>query len=234
MKKVLSMAIALCMMLTLTVAVFAEDTEVWSETTMFFSSGNWNTYTLDDGDGFLEALQTEGAVLVITRDAESGVTSGGGTSDTYENFAIVDSWYSADDYVWLGTAGHTAADEPSKAIIDCLSDDGLVCTYDAATVYARYIELGLDQGGTPTIISNTSAEGAYNITSVSVVVPEVTEEETVEEAETEDEAEDTTEAAEETTSSSSSSSSSSPDTGVALALIPMAIAGIAVVSSKKR
>ncbi len=232
MKKVLSIALAIVMVLSVSVVAFADDTVVWTEPTMFFSAGNWNSYTIEDPEGFLDALQTEGAVLVITRDSASDVLSGGGTSDTYENFVIVDSWYSNSDYVWLGTAGHTAADEPSKSIIDALSDDGTVATYDAATVYARYVELGLDQGGDPIMISNTSST-AYSISSISVVVPEAAAVEETE-ADSEEATEETTEAAEETTTSSSSSSSSSPDTGVALALVPMAIAGIAVVSSKRR
>jgi len=233
MKKVLSIALALCMMLTLTVCVFADDEVIWSEDTLFFTSGNWNDYSFDDGDGLLEALQVEGAVLVITRDAESGVT-GGGTSDSYENFILIDSWYVCSPYVWLGTAGHTAADEPSKeGLIDCLSDDGLVCMYDAATVYAAYEAGGALAGGSPIIISNTSAEGVYKITNVSVIVPETPVATSTESEETEEASEET---AEETTEASSTetSTASSPDTGVALALVPMAIAGIAVVSSKRR
>ncbi len=241
MKKVLSIALALCMMLTLTVCVFADDEVVWSEDTMFFSAGNWESYTVEDPDGLLEALQTEGAVLTITRSAESGVT-GGGTSDSYENFVLIDSWYACDPYVWLGTAGHTAADEPSKeGLIDCLSDDGLVCTYDAATVYAAYEAAGGLDGGSPIIVSNTSASGVYSITNISVIVPETPIETTSsdDEAESTDEsadAETAEETAEETTEASSTetSTASSPDTGVALALVPMAIAGIAVVSSKRR
>ena len=233
MKKVLSIAVALCMMLTLTVCVFADDEVVWSEDTMFFSAGNWESYTVEDPDGLLEALQTEGAVLTITRSAESGVTEGG-TSTSYENFVLIDSWYACDPYVWLGTAGHTTADEPDKAgLIDCLSDDGLVCTYDAATVYAAYEAAGGLDGGSPIIISNTSASGVYSITNISVVIPETPIETSSDvEVESTDATEETTEASTET--SSSSSSASSPDTGVALALVPMAIAGFAVVSSKRR
>ncbi|MCD7890028.1 MAG: hypothetical protein LUG23_08995 [Oscillospiraceae bacterium] len=228
MKKVLSIALAIVMVLSVSVVAFADDEVIWSEDTLFFTAGNWADYTLEDGDGLLEALQVEGAVLVITRDAESGVT-GGGTSDSYENFILIDSWYVCNPYVWLGTAGHTAADEPSKeGLIDCLSDDGLVVTYDAATVYAAYEAGGALDGGSPIIIINTSAEGAYKVTNISVVVPETTEEEAVEDVNA---SEETTEEASESTETSTASS---PDTGVALALVPMAIAGFAVVSSKRR
>ena len=178
-KKLLAVIATVCMVVVIaTVCVLADDEVIWSEDTMFFSAGNWESYTIEDPDGLLEALQTDGAVLTITRDAESGVTDGG-TSSAYENFILIDSWYTCDPYVWLGTAGHTTADEPSKeGLIDCLSDDGLVCTYDAATVYAAYKDAGGLDGGSPIIVSNTSASGVYNITNISVIVPETTADDT--------------------------------------------------------
>ncbi|MCD7772379.1 MAG: hypothetical protein LUH23_09910 [Oscillospiraceae bacterium] len=250
MKKFLSIALAVVMVLSVSVCAFADDALV-SETTMFWSNGNWNDYTLDEitMPELIEALQTEGACLCVTRDTETHISFADGG---YEKFNILDSWWSgtveSTGYQWvvLGTAGHTDADEPDSGIIDCVYDDGVTVMWDGATVAQALIDGGFNSEGGVTMIINSSDDGAYKVSSVSVVISEYAtstssaEEETTEETseETTEEAEDASDATEETTetteSSSSSSSSSSPDTGVALALVPMAIAGIAVVSSKRR
>ncbi|MCD7784629.1 MAG: hypothetical protein LUH18_03475 [Oscillospiraceae bacterium] len=243
MKKVLSIAIALCMMLTLTVCVFADDEVIFSEDTMFWSSGNWNDYTLENATitEFVELLQTEGAVLVVTRDTEFHIEHSG--SETYEKILILNSWWSGTDvnsglqWVSLGTAGHTSTTEPDVGIIDCISDDGVTVMWDGATVAQALIDGGFNvEGSSPCMIINCSADGAYKISNVSIIVTETVAEETAEEETTEEaeasETEETTESSEST--ETASASTSSPDTGVALALVPMAIAGIAVVSSKRR
>ncbi|MCD7731880.1 MAG: hypothetical protein LUH56_00350 [Oscillospiraceae bacterium] len=228
MKKVLSIALAIVMVLSVSVVAFADDEVIWGpEEHLFFNSDSWATQEIEDPDAFLEALQVEGAVLVITRDTE--VHIGFETDGAYENFCLIDSWYSTgDERCWLGTAGHTSADEPDKGIIDCLSDDGVTVTYDANAVYARYEEMGALNGGTPTLVINTSETNAYKVSYISVIVPETTEEEAVEDVNA------TEETTEEASESTETSTASSPDTGVALALVPMAIAGFAVVSSKRR
>ncbi|MCD8106899.1 MAG: hypothetical protein LUE20_02905 [Oscillospiraceae bacterium] len=239
MKKVLSIVLAIVMVLSVSVVAFADDEVIWGpEEHVFFNSSSWATQEIDDPEGFLEALQVEGAVLVITRDTEVHIQYTENTEEadgTYENFCFIDSWYSTgDERCWLGTAGHSSSDEPDKGIIDCLSDDGITVTYDANAVYARYEEMGALSGGTITLVINTSETNAYKVSSISVILPETTEETSEDDSssETAEASEDATETS--TESSSSSSSSSSPDTGVALALVPMAIAGIAVVSSKRR
>ncbi len=246
MKKFLSIALAVVMVLSVSVCAFADDLP--SETTMFWSNGNWNDYTLDEitMPELIEALQTEGACLCVTRDTETHISFADGG---YEKFNILDSWWSGVDvttgYQWvvLGTAGHTDADEPGAGIIDCVYDDGVTVMWDGATVAQALIDGGFNSEGGVTMIINSSDDGAYKVSSVSVVISEYAtsassaEEETTEETseETTEEAEDTSDATEETTETTeSTSTASSPDTGVALALVPMAIAGIAVVSSKRR
>ncbi|MCD8006822.1 MAG: hypothetical protein LUF29_07630 [Oscillospiraceae bacterium] len=245
MKKFVSIAIALVMVLSLTVCAIADDA-LLSEDTMFWSNGNWSDYTLDDitMPALLEALQTEGACLVLTRDTESTIEFGDGT---WEKFCILDSWWSGSDvttgnsWVVLGTGKSTSEDEPGTGIIDCVYDDGITIMWDGATVAQALIDGGFNSEGGVTIISNSSNDGAYKIINVSVVISEYassasTEEESAEEETTEEaESAETSETTESTESTeTTSASTSSPDTGVALALVPMAIAGIAVVSSKRR
>ena len=246
MKKFVSIAIALVMVLSLTVCAFADDLP--SEDTMFWSNGNWNDYTLDEitMPELLEALQLEGACLSVTRDTETHIVYDDGA---WEKFMILDSWWQGVDvttgnqWVCLGTGGTTSEDEPDSGIIDCVYDDGVTILWDGATVAQALIDGGFNSEGNVYMIINSSDDGAYKVTNVSVVISEYAtstssaEEETTEETseETTEEAEDTSDATEETAETTeSSSTASSPDTGVALALVPMAIAGIAVVSSKRR
>ncbi|MCD7823177.1 MAG: hypothetical protein LUG86_04065 [Oscillospiraceae bacterium] len=192
------------------------------------AAGNWNKVSLGDSS-FATALSTEGAMLVITRDSESTISYVSG--EAYEKFMI-----GKDDsnHVDLATVGTTTEDE--EGLVAFTSDDGTTAIYDGATVYAALEAAGMADLDSYVLISNTS--GSYTITNVSVYVPagtivseDVGVDEPAEEGETETEedgedltVEDETPAAEET----------NPTTGVALALVPMAIAGFAVVSSKRR
>ncbi len=239
MKKVLSIALAIVMVLSVSVCAFADDTVVLNldqeDAYIFWSNGNWESgnftdYTVAE---LVEALQVEGAQLVITRSAESTIVHNG--SETYEKFLITNSSYSGSDvesgYTWvsLGTRGHNSTTEPDVGIIDPISDDGVTVVYDGATVAQRLVDGNFVVDGTTLVfISNSLPAGEYKISNISVIVPEsAAAEETTEET---SETEETTEAAE----SSETSTASSPDTGVALALVPMALAGIAVVSTKRR
>ncbi len=243
MKKFVSIAVALVMVLSLTICAVADDA-LLSEDTVFWSNGNWNPYTLDTitMPELIEALQTEGACLSVTRDTETHIVFDDGT---WEKFCILDSWWQGVDvttgnqWVTLGTGGSTSEDEPGTGIIDCVYDDGVTILWDGATVAQALIDGGFNSEGNVYMIINSSNDGAYKVSNVSVVISEYAtsassaEEETEETEETTEEAEaaeETSEAAE----STETSTASSPDTGVALALVPMAIAGIAVVSSKRR
>ncbi|MCD7890031.1 MAG: hypothetical protein LUG23_09010 [Oscillospiraceae bacterium] len=240
MKKFVSIAVALVMVLSLTVCAFADDLP--SEDTVFWSNGNWADYTLDNitMPELIEALQTEGACLSITRDTETHLVYDDGV---WEKFCILDSWWSGVDvttgYQWvtLGTGGTTSADEPDGGIIDCVYDDGVTILWDGATVAQALIDGGFNSEGGVTLINNSSNDDSYKITNVSVVISEYATSTSSAEEETEEtteEAEATEETTEEASESTETTTASSPDTGVALALVPMAIAGIAVVSTKRR
>ncbi|MCC8196162.1 MAG: hypothetical protein LIO49_05075, partial [Ruminococcus sp.] len=198
MKKVLSIALAIVMVLSVSVVAFADDTVAFDldqeDVYLFWSNDNWSTgdftdYAMTD---FIAALQTEGAQLVIVRASESTIQFADGGD--YEKILITNSWYSGadvttgDSWVALGTAGHTDADEPNKGIIDPISDDGVTVVYDANTIAQALADGGFDvEGTTVTFISNSSPAGVYKFSSISVVVPEVVEdvnasEETTEEA----------------------------------------------------
>ncbi len=200
------------------------------------ASGSWSAADLGD-TSILDALATEGALLVVTRDSEQNIVFSN-EETIYEKFVLVNSWYSGDT-VQLGTAGHTSADEPDTGIIDCISDDGTTAVYDGNTIYDTWVSNGLNAGGTVLFISNTSSTD-YSIANITVYVPagtvtaeDVDVDEPAEEGETEtedDEAEDLT-VDDDTTETPAETN---PTTGAVLALVPMAIAGFAVVSSKRR
>ncbi|MCD7805535.1 MAG: hypothetical protein LUH03_10430 [Oscillospiraceae bacterium] len=188
------------------------------------ASGNWNSYTLGDSS-FASALNTEGALLVIERDTETILSYVDG--QVWDKFII-----SASSNVQLGTNGTTAEVEDVVAFV---SDDGLTVVYDGATVYAAMEAAGIEGSSSYSLISNSSA--SYNITSVKVLIPVgsvVTETVDVDEpaedtnSETEDDELDVDDTdAEEVTETN-------PTTGAVLALVPMAIAGFAVVASKRK
>ncbi|MCD7784959.1 MAG: hypothetical protein LUH18_05185 [Oscillospiraceae bacterium] len=127
-------------------------------------SGDWTQVDLGDLE-LIDALSQEGAILVITRDAETAVSFADGE---YEKFLLIDSWWSNNQQpIALGTAGHTSADED---VIDCTSDDGTMVVYDGATIYAAWEDGGYASGGSTLVfISNTSA--SYKIASIQVLVP---------------------------------------------------------------
>ncbi|MCD8107682.1 MAG: hypothetical protein LUE20_06950 [Oscillospiraceae bacterium] len=196
------------------------------------SSNGWGQLDLGD-TALIDALSTEGALLVITRDGVSDTVHNG--SETYEKFGLVNSWWSG-DWIALGTAGHTSATE--DGVIDCISDDGTTAVYDGATVYAEWVSRGMNAGGTALLISNTS--NTLHISNVTVYVPvgtivaeDVDVEEPVESTDTETE-EDGDDLTVDDIDEVETPAETNPTTGVALALVPMAIAGLAVVSSKRR
>ncbi len=212
-----------------------EYVEAYSEDILFTSSG-WGTYDLGD-TALIDALSVEGSILVITRDRETSITF---DDNSYEKFGLVDSWWSG-DWMQLGTGGHTDADEESATIIDCISDDGVSVMYDGNTIYDAWVAAGMSNGGTATLITNTS--GLYQITNVTVYVPagsttveevEVTEPQEPTDTETEEDGTDDVDVSETGTDDTADVVESNPTTGVVIALVPMAIAGLAVVASKRR
>ncbi len=207
MKKFLSIAVALVMVLSLSVVAFA-DTTVASE-----SISASATLTCTDGVDFTD--ESLYLYIYFTLDDES--YAGWGPA------ALCDS-------SWTTAIGYGTDYDLS------VNTDGYVC-YALTDVAAAFAAIGADPADG--IVINWWGDDYATLTGVAVVSTsddaaaetEATdaEEETAETAEAEEtaETEETTEAAEETTTTS-------PSTGVALALVPMAIAGFAVVSSKRR
>ncbi len=223
MKKFLSIAVALVMVLSLTCVAFADTTVVSVDLTgALESAGSWDEYgfsyeqdgaliSYDDMIAIYEALGQDGAQLVLTITNTAGWFQVG---------------FNADDKA-LAFSGDTEGAEADHIAYTLEADgDNQVITIDGQTL--------LD------VLSTTDWYqlicGGEMLLSVAVTVPDSSdasaEEETTEAAEA-----DTTEATTETTESTTettTATTTSPATGVALALVPMAIAGFAVVSSKKR
>ncbi|MCD8107113.1 MAG: hypothetical protein LUE20_04005 [Oscillospiraceae bacterium] len=194
-----------------------------------FASNDWNTTTLGD-ESFINALSTEGALLVITRDTETIVSYVSG--EVWDKFFVGANY----QYVYLSTVGTSTDDEDD--LVAFLSDDGTTVVYDGATVYAALEAAGLTDSSSYTLGTNSSE--TYTITNVSVYVPvgtivaeDVDVEEPVESTDTETE-EDGDDLTVDDTDEVETPAETNPTTGVALALVPMAIAGLAVVSSKRR
>ncbi|MCD8106900.1 MAG: hypothetical protein LUE20_02910 [Oscillospiraceae bacterium] len=220
MKKFLSIAVALVMVLSLTCVAFADTTVISVDLTgALESAGSWDNYgysyeddtaliSLEDMAAIYEALNQEGSKLVLTLSNTAGWFQVGFNASTTA----------------ICFSGNTEGTDGYVAYTLETDGDNQVLTIDGQTVYD--------------IVSTSDWYqficGGELLLNVAVTVPDSAdasaEEETTEaaEADTTDATEETTEAAEETTTSTS------PATGVALALVPMAIAGFAVVSSKKR
>ncbi len=243
MKKFLSIALAIVMVLSVSVVAFAEDyvdsiaTEVLTEYEVLFPMDNgwWNEDTdlsssTDDGVAFAEAIQTDGAKIVVKADAAAGSTEDG--YGFQYGIQTTDTWVLVlAHFNYENGEGSCAAEEV------VIEGDYAYIIIDAATFIDALTANDVDINSNAWQWINGACSGAktYGVYVITTGSSEEASEETETEAEESSETEETAEASESTeTSSSSSSSSSSPDTGVALALVPMAIAGFAVVSSKRR
>lgn len=221
MKKIISVIMAAVMLCALTVSVFAEEV-LYSRDCEGFASGNWSDFG-EFPKEFVESMKTEGAVLVVTRSTETANKSY--AAGEYEKFILIDgSW--TGDTISLGTRSTMSADEPDSNIIDPISDDGTVASWDANAVYERWIANGLDKGGNPHLICNANGEGLYEVTNVSVIIPDA-EEEPAEETPAEEAPADVEEAP-------AAEEEAPAETGIALALLPMALAAAAFAASKKK
>ncbi len=238
MKKIVSIAIALCLVFSLGLTAFAAEV-VYSEDFPFWDAGNWTESDIADEDGnFFELLNNENAYLVITRSVETHIEF---SETEWEKFNILDSWWSgvypnpvdeACQWIQLGTAGHTSEDEAS-ILVDCVYDDGITIKWPGKPIYDLLAAAGALGKGKPHIICNEGAgEGIYKITNVSIVIED--EPIVAEDTTTEAPAEDTTPAEDAPAAVEDTATSAPADTGIALALVPMAIAAAAVVVSKRR
>ncbi len=198
------------------------------------ASSSWTEVSLGDAT-FAAALNTEGAILQITRDTETSISYV--STQAWEKFHIAKDYA---NYITLSTPGTTVDDEPESNMVAYVSDDGYTITYDGATVYAALEAAGLANLSSYDIITSTS--GSYTITSVAVLVPvgtvvgedvDVTEPAEEGDTTTEDDGEEDADSVD-VGDNDDAAAESNPTTGVVLALVPMAIAGFAVVSSKRR
>ncbi len=246
MKKFVSIVLAMLMVCAMAVTVCAEEV-LYSEDTPFWDAGNWSEFDLTDADGnFFELLNNENAYLVLTRSKETHLEFADGI---YEKYCLLDTWWSAKypnaadaecQWIELGTGGHGSAEE-ARVLIDCVSDDGIKVMWPAKAIYDLLEANGALGKGTPHFICNSSATADdFKITNVSIIVPDAPIEapaaETTEPAaDTTEPAADTTEPAADTTEPTPAAETSEPaDTGIVLALLPMAVAAAAVVVSKRK
>ncbi len=240
MKKFVSIVLAMLMVCAMAVTVCAEEV-LYSEDIPFWDAGNWSETDLTDADGnFFELLNNENAYLVLTRSVETHIEF---TDSTWEKFCLLDSWWSAKypnptdaecQWIQLGTAGHTSADEAS-ILVDCVSDDGIKVMWPAKQIYDLLEANGALGKGAPHFISNEGAgDGIYKITNVSIIVPDAPIEAPAETpAENTEAPAENTEAPAENTEAPAETSEPA-DTGIVLALLPMAVAAAAVVVSKRK
>lgn len=248
MKKFLAILAALVMVLSLTLCVAADDEVVLSEDLLFFTAGNWSQFDLETTiEDLMEALATPGSYFVVTRSNEPTdtvlYTDGG-----YEKFFMTDGWWSmrvpndADEEIngiRMGTANHTmdmvtADGKPTDVTIDPVLDDGIKVWYDSAELLEiMNAALPESHGSSIVFVSNTSST-TYKITNISVVVPaEPIVTETVDETPADTTTENTETPADNTTTETPVEKEPA-ETGIALAVVPMAVAAVAVALSKKR
>ncbi len=236
MKKFVSIVLAMLMVCAMAVTVCAEEV-LFSEDIPFWDAGNWSEYDITD-EGFFELLNNESAYLVFTRDKETHIEFADGV---YEKFCLVNSWWGttfpnpldeACNFIQLGTAGHGSAEEAS-VLVDCVYDDGIKVMWPAKAIYdILAANDALGKGGAH-LISNTSSTD-YKIINVSIIVPDAPIEAPAETpAENTEVPAENTEAPAENTEAPAETSEPA-DTGIVLALLPMAVAVAAVVVSKRK
>ncbi len=170
--------------------------------------------------------------------ASATLTCTDGVDFTDENLYLY-IYFTLDDESYAGWGPAALCDTSWTTAIGYGTDydlsvntDGYVC-YALTDIATAFAAIGADPADG--IVLNWWGSDYATLTGVAVVstAAEAEPEETGEDeedasSETVEAVEETTEATEETTTAAS------PSTGVALALVPMAIAGIAVVSSKRR
>ncbi len=245
MKKIFAIAMAVVMLFAMTIAVSADEV-VYTEDILFMTASSWTQTELEiTVADFVAALQTSGAELRIHR-SEAAPEDYWGVEGGYEKFCITDGWWAGRipndageeiNTVRLGTGVHTIANsvelnQPYDVSLDCLYDDGIVVAYDANALATILVDCGFTSGGSSVqFISNTSVSN-YDITNITIVVPdtpyvapEVEEEPAPEEPAVEPEVE--------TEEPEVEAEDTPADTGLTLAVLPAVIA-LAVVSFKKR
>ncbi|MCD8106901.1 MAG: hypothetical protein LUE20_02915 [Oscillospiraceae bacterium] len=203
MKKFLSIAVALAMVLSLSVVAFADTTVATQDLT---ASG---TLTLLEGVDFTDETLYLAIYFEVTDSSKIG----------YGPMALCDS-------DWVSYTGYGTAYD-----IHQVNEDGVI-TVPLTTIAEAFEASGVDPADGIVLNWWADSQDYANLTGVALM--STSDEVAATEDTFADEEADTTEATEETTEAAEETTTTSPSTGVALALLPMAIAGIAVVSSKRR
>ena len=218
MKKFVSIVLAMILVLSMSVVALAEEVLLTYEVQFPEEHGWWK----DDQDfksnaDFIAALQTEGAKVVVKADA--AVADGAeGHGFQYGIQETVDDWGNV--LCHSNFANGEGAIGADSAIVD---GDYSYITFDAAAFLAACEANGVSTESWQWI--NGAAAGKTY--SISVIVPDAPAAETTEPAaETNEPAAETAPAADET--------SEPANTGIVLALLPMAVAAAAVVVSKRK
>lgn len=218
MKKFVSIVLAMILVLSMSVVALAEEVLFTYEVKFPEEHGWWK----DDQDfksnaDFIAALQTEGAKVVVKADA--AVADGAeGHGFQYGIQETVDDWGNV--LCHSNFANGEGAIGADSAIVD---GDYSYITFDAAAFLAACEANGVSTESWQWI--NGAAAGKTY--SISVIVPDAPAAETTEPAsETNEPAAETAPAADET--------SEPANTGIVLALLPMAVAAAAVVVSKRK
>ena len=218
MKKFVSIVLAMILVLSMSVVALAEEVLFTYEVKFPEEHGWWK----DDQDfksnaDFIAALQTEGAKVVVKADA--AVADGAeGHGFQYGIQETVDDWGNV--LCHSNFANGEGAIGADSAIVD---GDYSYITFDAAAFLAACEANGVSTESWQWI--NGAAAGKTY--SISVIVHDAPAAETTEPAaETNEPAAETAPAADET--------SEPANTGIVLALLPMAVAAAAVVVSKRK
>lgn len=218
MKKFVSIVLAMILVLSMSVVALAEEVLFTYEVKFPEEHGWWEVdQDFKSNADFIAALQTEGAKVVVKADA--AVADGAeGHGFQYGIQETVDDWGSV--LCHSNFANGEGAIGADSAIVD---GDYSYITFDAAAFLAACEANGVSTESWQWI--NGAAAGKTY--SISVIVPDAPAAETTEPAaETNEPAAETAPAADET--------SEPANTGIVLALLPMAVAAAAVVVSKRK
>ena len=230
MKKVLSVLLALVMVCALSVSVFAADLFTLdaraADTTDSFAEGykleGWcpsliTQYMFPDVMAeFLTAIQTEGAKIQVTADVEV-------------NGLLLQSYppEGGSDYTWtICSEGKTSEEVDGK----------VVTTFDAAALVAQYTSTPLGDDPSKNCSMDSVLNFAVDGTDTTIYAVKVVTDGDAPAAEAP--ADETAEAPADTTApvetAPAAETTTPADTGIVLAVLPMAMAAAAVVISKRK
>ncbi len=245
MKKVFAIVMTLVMLLGMSVMAHADEV-VFEEEVLFLHAGQFNHIELTVSyDDFMAALATPGAEMRITRSAPTDVVYP--SEGAYEKFCMTDTWWAittpltegTDNLLKLGTGQHTIAEStvqsgnPYDVNIDCLWDDGTVVAYDAQAILDAFNTWMPESHGPNLVLASNTSTESYDVIAISIVVPDEPYVAPEVEAPAEEPAPETEAPETEAPAEDTPAEEAPAETGVALALLPAAVA-LAVVAFKKR